>query len=87
MTFPRSHSKSETPSPTMTFSVHSAPISRPFPEVSRERRPPLALKPDQAEALGTLTLKVPIDEDTRDRLSNLRGERNQKQGRQSEPLS
>lgn len=65
--------------------THSASISGPFPIAPRGNRPSLALKPDQADTLGTLTRKAPIDEDTRDRLSNLWGRR--KQGGAGQPVT
>lgn len=54
-------------------SVHLPPFQGLGPAVPRENRPSLVLTLDQARALGTLTLKLPIDEDFRDKLSNLWG--------------
>lgn len=68
MIFPRSYSQSGAPSSTRTYSIHSASLSESFPAKNRTR---LALKPDQAKVLGTLTLKAPIEEDRWDRLNNL----------------
>ena len=45
------------------------------------RRSFFAFKPDQAEVLGILTLKGPIDENPRDMLSNLQKRGNQGGGR------
>lgn len=71
--FPRSHSRPASPSPSVSCSIPSASISGAIPTVPRENKHSLALKPDQKEALEILTLKAPIDEDSRDRLSNLHG--------------
>lgn len=73
MNFPRSHSKSPAPSLTVSCSIPSAFISGAIPAMPRENKHSLALRPDQKEAFEILTLKAPIDEDSRDRLSNLHG--------------
>lgn len=69
--FPRVTQHISCPKPHSGLSIHSASISGPVSTVPRENRHSLAPTPGQAEELEILTLKAPIEEDSRDRLSNL----------------